>query len=204
MSSPPPLGLVHRDSLLVVMTAFDIEGYKSQSIGALMFERVAKDCIERGDRILDFTIGDEPYKQQFGGQPTPISSVTQAGSAAGAMALFALKQAPWIKQAAKRVTDLGPIRTSTGTRQTLVSIELKRGSGFCCWRRFSSSNYRSAPRTRMTHPGWIRSTRCVIMRRRKCSLRRMLQRASVFEVRAWRKRASCSECRSAASLSRSA
>ena len=110
------LGLVHRGSLLVVMTAFDIEGYKSQSIGALTFERVAKDCIERGDRVLDFTIGDEPYKMQLGGQPTPMSSVTQAGSAAGSLALFALKQAPWIKQAAKRVTDLRPIRTSTGTR----------------------------------------------------------------------------------------
>ncbi|WP_375787902.1 GNAT family N-acetyltransferase [Bradyrhizobium sp. Pha-3] len=110
------LGLAHRGSLLVVMTAFDIEGYKSQSIGALTFESVAKDCIERGDRVLDFTIGDEPYKMQFGGQPTPMSSVTQAGSAAGSLALFALKQAPWIKQAAKRVTDLRPIRTSTGTR----------------------------------------------------------------------------------------
>ncbi|WP_338691607.1 GNAT family N-acetyltransferase [Bradyrhizobium sp. 26S5] len=110
------LGLSHRDSLLVVMTAFDIEGYKSQSIGALTFERVARDCIERGDRVLDFTIGDEPYKKQFGGQPTPMSSVTQAGSAAGSLALFALKQAPWIKQAAKRVTDIRPIRTSTGTR----------------------------------------------------------------------------------------
>ncbi|PAY07232.1 MULTISPECIES: GNAT family N-acetyltransferase [Bradyrhizobium] len=110
------LGLVHRDSLLVVMTAFDVEGYKSQSIGALTFESVAKDCIERGGRVLDFTIGDEPYKMQFGGQPTPMSSVTQAGSAAGSLALFALKQAPWIKQAAKRVTELRPIRTSTGTR----------------------------------------------------------------------------------------
>ena len=110
------LGLAHRDSLLVVMTAFDIEGYKSQSIGALTFESVAKDCIARGDRVLDFTIGDEPYKMQFGGQPTPMSGVTQAGSAAGSLALFALKQAPWIKQAAKRVTDLRPIRTSTGTR----------------------------------------------------------------------------------------
>ncbi|OKO84041.1 GNAT family N-acetyltransferase [Bradyrhizobium sp. NAS96.2] len=110
------LGLVHRDSLLVVMTAFDVEGYKSQSIGALTFESVAKDCIERGGRVLDFTIGDEPYKMQFGGQPTPMSSVTQAGSAAGSLALFALKQAPWIKQAAKRMTDLRPIRTSTGTR----------------------------------------------------------------------------------------
>ncbi|QOZ32130.1 GNAT family N-acetyltransferase [Bradyrhizobium sp. CCBAU 53421] len=110
------LGLSHRGSLLIVMTAFDIEGYKSQSIGALTFESVAKDCIARGDRVLDFTIGDEPYKMQFGGQPTPMSAVTQAGSAAGSLALFALKQAPWIKQAAKRVTDLRPIRPSTGTR----------------------------------------------------------------------------------------
>jgi CelD/BcsL family acetyltransferase involved in cellulose biosynthesis len=112
------LGLRHRDSLLVVMTAFDIAGYKSQSIGALMFERVARDCIERGDQVLDFTIGDEPYKKQFGAQPTPMSSVTQAGSAAGSVGLFALKQAPWIKQAAKRMAEVRfpPIRTSTGAR----------------------------------------------------------------------------------------
>jgi len=112
------LGLSHRDSLLVIMTAFDIEGYKSQSLGALMFERVARDCIERGDQVLDFTIGDEPYKKQFGAQPSPMSSVMQAGSAVGSVALFALKQAPWIKQAAKRMADfrLPPIRTSTDTR----------------------------------------------------------------------------------------
>ena len=64
-------------------------------------------------------LGQAAYGQQygqFGGQPTPMSAVTQAGSAAGSLALFALKQAPWIKQAAKRVTDIRPIRTSTGTR----------------------------------------------------------------------------------------
>ncbi|MCA6122523.1 GNAT family N-acetyltransferase [Bradyrhizobium sp. WSM 1704] len=112
------LGLSHRDSLLVIMTGFDIEGYKSQSIGALTFESVARDCIARGDQVLDFTIGDEPYKKQFGGQPTPMSSVTQSGSTAGAIALLALKQAPWIKQAAKRVAELrmSPISTSTWTR----------------------------------------------------------------------------------------
>ena len=112
------LGLSHRGNLLVIMTGFDIDGYKSQSIGALTFERVARDCIERGDQVLDFTIGDEPYKKLFGGQPTPMSSVTQSGSATGAIALLALKQAPWIKHAAKRMADfrLPPIRTSTGTR----------------------------------------------------------------------------------------
>jgi CelD/BcsL family acetyltransferase involved in cellulose biosynthesis len=95
------------------MSAFDVDGYKSQSLGALMFEQVAKDCIERGDRILDFTIGDEPYKRLFGAQPSPMWTVTQTGSAAGTLVEFALKQAPWIKLAAKRMAGfkLLPVRT---------------------------------------------------------------------------------------------
>nr|WP_245475949.1 GNAT family N-acetyltransferase [Bradyrhizobium sp. Leo170] len=107
------LGLCHRGSFLIIMSAFDIAGYKSQSIGALMFEQVARDCIEREDQILDFTIGDEPYKKMFGGQPSPLWSVTQAGSVAGSLALFALRQAPWIKLAAKRMAEfkLLPVRT---------------------------------------------------------------------------------------------
>jgi CelD/BcsL family acetyltransferase involved in cellulose biosynthesis len=107
------LGLCHKDSFLIIMGAFDIEGYKSQSIGALMFEQVAKACIARGDGVLDFTIGDEPYKKQFGAQASPMWVVTQTGSAAGAFAAYALVQVPWIKSVAKRMTGfkLLPVRT---------------------------------------------------------------------------------------------
>jgi CelD/BcsL family acetyltransferase involved in cellulose biosynthesis len=112
------LGLQHRGSCLVIMSAFDIDGYKRQSLGALMFEQVARDCIERGDQMLDFTIGDEPYKRQFGGQPSPMWAVTQAGSTAGAVASFALRQAPWLKLAAKRMSELRLLapRTSAPSR----------------------------------------------------------------------------------------
>ncbi|MDA9397758.1 GNAT family N-acetyltransferase [Bradyrhizobium sp. CCBAU 45389] len=112
------LGLHHGDSYLVIMSAFDIAGYKSQSLGALMFEQVARDCIERGDQMLDFTIGDEPYKKLFGGQPSPMWTVTQTGSTVGAISLFALKQAPWLKLAAKRMSEfrLMPTRSTTTTR----------------------------------------------------------------------------------------
>jgi CelD/BcsL family acetyltransferase involved in cellulose biosynthesis len=112
------LGLRHGDSLLVIMSAFDIAGYKNQSLGALTFEQVAKDCVERGDRVLDFTIGDESYKRLFGAKPSPMWSVTQAGSAVGSVALFALRQAPWIKLAAKRIAGLKvlPVHISPGTR----------------------------------------------------------------------------------------
>lgn len=111
------LGLCHRGSFLIIMSAFDIAGYRSQSLGALMFEQVARDCIERGDRMLDFTIGDEPYKKLFGAQPSPMWAITQAGSTAGAIALFALKQAPWLRLAAKRLSDLRlqPASTETPT-----------------------------------------------------------------------------------------
>lgn len=112
------LGLCHRGSFLVIMSAFDIAGYKSQSLGALMFEQVTRACIERGDQMLDFTIGDEPYKRLFGARPSPMWAVTQVGSTAGAIALFALKQAPWLKLAAKRLADwrLLPARPPTLTR----------------------------------------------------------------------------------------
>jgi CelD/BcsL family acetyltransferase involved in cellulose biosynthesis len=99
------LGLCHKGTFLVIMSGFDLAGYKSQSLGALMFEQVAKDCIERGDQILDFTIGDEPYKKLFGARPSPMWTVTQTGSAAGTLVEFALKQSPWIKLAAKRMAE---------------------------------------------------------------------------------------------------
>jgi len=100
------LGLAHKGTFLIIMGAFDVEGFKSQSIGSLMFERVAMDCIERKDRVLDFTIGDEPYKKLFGAKPSPMWTITRTGSAAGSLAGFALEQAPWLKMAARRMAGL--------------------------------------------------------------------------------------------------
>jgi CelD/BcsL family acetyltransferase involved in cellulose biosynthesis len=107
------LGLCHNGSFLIIMSAFDADGFKGQSLGALTFELVAKDCIEQGDQILDFTIGDEPYKKLFGAQPSPMWTVTQTGSAVGTLAEFALKQAPWIKAAAKRMSGFKPLPART-------------------------------------------------------------------------------------------
>ncbi len=99
------LGLRHKGAFLIIMGAFDIEGFKSQSLGALMFEQVAKDCLGKGDTLLDFTIGDEPYKKLFGAQPSPMWTVARTGSAAGALAGYALVQWPWVKRVAKRIAE---------------------------------------------------------------------------------------------------
>lgn len=110
------LGLVHQGACLVIMGGFDHAEFKNQSIGALTFERLARDCIERGDRLLDFTIGDEPYKVTFGATPTPMWSVTSAGSPVGTLAGLAVDNVPWIKALAKRMFST-PHRHGEATRQ---------------------------------------------------------------------------------------
>jgi CelD/BcsL family acetyltransferase involved in cellulose biosynthesis len=97
-------GLCHNGDFLVILGGFDAAGYKKQSIGALVFEDVAHDCIERGDSGLDFTIGDEPYKRLFGAQPTSMWMVTQGAGPLGSIANFIVDQLPWAKRLAKRIS----------------------------------------------------------------------------------------------------
>jgi CelD/BcsL family acetyltransferase involved in cellulose biosynthesis len=109
------LGLAHQgQSFLVIMGGFDFENFKNQSIGSLMFEQVARDCIERGEQLLDFTIGDEPYKLTFGGEPAPMSRITRAGSPLGFAANLLTESLPSAKIFARRVfhssRDLGSTR----------------------------------------------------------------------------------------------
>jgi CelD/BcsL family acetyltransferase involved in cellulose biosynthesis len=97
------MGLSHKGSLLVILTGFDHDNYKNQSLGSLLFEMVAKHGIGVGDRELDFTIGDEPYKTLFGAQKSPIYQISRSGSIAGAIAGAAVQHAPWIKSMAQRL-----------------------------------------------------------------------------------------------------
>lgn len=96
------MALSHKGSLLVILTGFDHDNYKSQSLGSLIFEMIAKHGISVGDRELDFTIGDEPYKVLFGAQKSPIYQIVRSGSVPGAIAGAAVQHAPWIKSIAQR------------------------------------------------------------------------------------------------------
>jgi CelD/BcsL family acetyltransferase involved in cellulose biosynthesis len=95
-------GLVHKDDFLVILPAFDLAGFKNLSIGALTFEAIAKDCIEKGQTRLDFTIGDEPYKRLFGATAAPLWATSRSGSPVGSLASFVANQAPWAMTLAKR------------------------------------------------------------------------------------------------------
>src|SRR6185437_16246345 len=97
------LGLAHAGSFLVIMTGFDHAGFKNQSIGSLMFEQVARDCIDRGETLLDFTIGDEPYKLVFGSERKPMWRVSRAGSPLGLAAELVIENLPAAKSLAREV-----------------------------------------------------------------------------------------------------
>jgi CelD/BcsL family acetyltransferase involved in cellulose biosynthesis len=102
------LGLSHEGRFLVILSGFDLANHKNQSLGSLTFQLVAQHCIETGDTVLDFTIGDEPYKGLFGAQATPVYQFSRSGSLMGAVAGRAVEQLPWLKNAAKRFLQLGP------------------------------------------------------------------------------------------------
>ena len=97
------LGLQHRGSLLIILGGFDEAGYRKQSIGSLTFERIARDCIERREHWLDFTIGDEPYKLIFGGRPSPMWQIFRAGSPLGYAAHLTVEKLPAAKTLARRL-----------------------------------------------------------------------------------------------------
>jgi CelD/BcsL family acetyltransferase involved in cellulose biosynthesis len=162
------LGLCHKETFMVIMGGFDIESYKSQSLGALMFERVAMDCIERKDRVLDFTIGDEPYKKLFGAQPSPMR---QAASPV----------LRWSRPRGSR-WPRGAWRDSDCSRR---AAEPRRGpAGDSRGLPECGQAERSRLRARAIQPGLIASTRCVRLRRRKCIRRRRPQLIRLSDVNA--------------------
>ncbi len=109
------LGLSHNGRFLVILGGFDLTNHKNQSLGSLTFEMVARHCIEMGDTVLDFTIGDEPYKSLFGAQATPVYQISRSGSLLGAVAGVAVEQLPWLKNAAKRFLQLRPAPAAIAT-----------------------------------------------------------------------------------------
>jgi CelD/BcsL family acetyltransferase involved in cellulose biosynthesis len=97
------LGLAHRGSFLVILGGFTQTEFKNQSIGSLLFQEIAGDCIARGETLLDFTIGDEPYKLTFGAEPKPMWQMTRSGSLRGFAASVVVTKFPAARTLARNI-----------------------------------------------------------------------------------------------------
>ncbi len=100
----------------MLMLGADIERFGRTSPGILMLEASVRAAIENGDQIYDFTIGDHPYKQQFGAQAIPLYEWHRGQTLCGRAAVPAialLREAkrvlkPWLKPVTGRRATPAP------------------------------------------------------------------------------------------------
>jgi CelD/BcsL family acetyltransferase involved in cellulose biosynthesis len=83
-------GLVHCQTFSLLLVGFDLTQYRRLSLGLLAIEDTLRASIEAGDEIYDFTIGDYPYKQQFGAKSIPLHEWHTARTLRGYLAVFGI------------------------------------------------------------------------------------------------------------------
>jgi CelD/BcsL family acetyltransferase involved in cellulose biosynthesis len=92
-------GLVRNGVYSMLMIGPDIARHKRLSPGLLAIDDALRASFEAGDKIYDFTIGDHPYKLQFGAQAIPLYEWHRAPTFLGRTALLTIM----LEREAKRV-----------------------------------------------------------------------------------------------------
>ena len=69
-------GLTHAGRFAYLLIGCDYDGHGRHSPGLLLYDAMIEDWMAAGGRVFDFTIGDEPFKKQFGTEPTAIFAIT--------------------------------------------------------------------------------------------------------------------------------
>ncbi len=94
-------GVVHRRTFSLLLVGFDLVRYRRLSLGLLAIEDTLRASIEAGDSIYDFTIGDYPYKLQFGAQSMPLYEWHAAQTIRGYLAVLCIEVARETKRVLK-------------------------------------------------------------------------------------------------------
>ncbi|WP_152187771.1 GNAT family N-acetyltransferase [Georgenia satyanarayanai] len=104
------LGLANVTTELYVLVGYDLERFRNVSLGLVIVAELARAAIGRGQRQLDLTVGDEPYKADFGARSRPLYEVrvsrTPLGAAAALLRDGNLRARRLAKAVARRV-ELG-------------------------------------------------------------------------------------------------
>lgn len=80
-------GLVHHGRFHLLMFGCDYTNHARYSPGLIMIDLMIEKRIGEGDAVFDFTIGDEPYKQNFGTRPTAMRFIEQPKTVLGHAAI---------------------------------------------------------------------------------------------------------------------
>ncbi|MBC2775101.1 GNAT family N-acetyltransferase [Rhizobium sp. AQ_MP] len=98
--------VAHRSRLHYLLIGCDYRAHGRHSPGLLLYDGMIEDWIKTGGQIFDFTIGDEPFKSDFGTVPTPLHVLTHATTLRGTLALVATRwRERWRENSAATTTS---------------------------------------------------------------------------------------------------
>lgn len=107
------LGLVYRGRFYLLLFGWEADGWRRFSTGRLMTEALLRRAFDDGLRVLDFTVGEEAYKDDWANALMPLvrydAAVTARGRfatvlAAGRERLRArAKQVAWLRRIVRRL-----------------------------------------------------------------------------------------------------
>ncbi len=80
----------------------DYDSFGKHSPGLLMYDLIIEDWIASGGSVFDFTIGDEPFKADFGTHAVPIHAIEAPRTVIGRLALAAREAGETMRRLRKR------------------------------------------------------------------------------------------------------
>lgn len=96
-------GFAYNKTFHLVLSGFDFLNYRNASIGLLLIEDIAEDCIRRGETMLDLAIGNQAYKREFGTCETTMWSVWLGISPPGRLAANLLSRSQKLQHIMRRL-----------------------------------------------------------------------------------------------------
>jgi len=112
-------GLTHRGRFYYLMIGWSGGEWARYSVGRVMIEELADTAIAEGHAVLDLTVGDEAYKNDWANERLALFSLEAPRSARGQAWLSAIaardslrtraKSLPWLRNAVRRLMGRKPI-----------------------------------------------------------------------------------------------
>ena len=96
------LDLVDAERHLFLLVGYDVGRLRNCSLGLLIVDELARSAVAEGLHTFDLTVGDEPYKADFGARPTPMFAVRRARTLRGLGAAALADLEAWVRPHAKR------------------------------------------------------------------------------------------------------
>jgi CelD/BcsL family acetyltransferase involved in cellulose biosynthesis len=115
------LDLADADRHLFVLVGYDVVRLRNCSLGLLIVDELVRSAVAAGLHTFDLTVGDEPYKADFGASPTPMYAVRLAATSRGRVAAAVADVGAAARRSAKRALAAGEQVRSQLRRRPLAS-----------------------------------------------------------------------------------